>query len=146
MLDRSFVELWFDHVRVGFPLEDVERVLRAAAVTPVPGAAGCLLGMLDLHGEAVPVYDTRRLLGLPHRDLQPEHRFVLTRGAGRRAVFVADAVAPAVDCGDLAEPDSYSARSARLRGVTATRDGMLLVHDLKRFLYLERALTAGRDA
>jgi purine-binding chemotaxis protein CheW len=140
----SFVEFRLGSVRVGIPLRDVERVLRAVALAPVPGAPACLLGMLNLHGEPTPVYDTRRLLGLPTRDLQPGDRFVLTRAGTRRAAFVADEVAGTLDAGELQDPPDFSARAAGMRGVAMSPDGIVFVHDLTRFFYLERAIPVAR--
>ncbi|HEY6175200.1 MAG TPA: chemotaxis protein CheW, partial [Kofleriaceae bacterium] len=36
----------------------------AADIAPVPGAPPILLGVMNLHGEVLPVFDPRRLLGL----------------------------------------------------------------------------------
>ena len=40
------------------------RVVGAADIAPVPGAPPILLGAMNLHGEVLPVFDPRRLLGL----------------------------------------------------------------------------------
>ena len=145
-MQASFVELRLDTLRVGIPLGDVERVLRAAAVAPTPGGSPCLLGMLNLGGEPVPVYDTRRLLGLPSRALQPQDRFVLTRSGGRRAAFLADEVAGTIEVETLASPASFSAQAAGVRGVSASDETLVFIHDLKRFLFLERATRIATDA
>ena len=135
---RTFVELRLDAVRIGIPLEQVESVLRAAAPTPVPGSRDCLLGLLDLHGRSISVYDTRRLLGLPSRPLQPTDRFVLARCNGRVAAFVADRVDGPTER-EVAPAPGYAAHASGLRGVATGDDGMLLVHDLQRFMVLEGA-------
>lgn len=140
-----FVELRLDTARVGVPLHHVERVLRAAWPTPVPGAPGCLLGMLDLAGEPLPVYDTRRMLGLPARALRPDDRLVVMRDRRARAAFVADEVSGVIDGGALAKAPSFAAHAAGLRGVTQGPDGMVFIHDLTRFMALERAIAVAHD-
>ena len=69
-----------DATRYAIPLETVERVIRAVAVTPVREESSTLWGVINLRGEIVPVIDTRRLLGLSERDLELEDVFVDLRG------------------------------------------------------------------
>jgi chemotaxis signal transduction protein len=45
------------------PLSRVRRVVRALAVTPLPGAAPELLGLAEFGGEPLPVLDLARLVG-----------------------------------------------------------------------------------
>ncbi len=59
------------------PLHSVQRILRAAAVTPVPESPEGLLGVLDLHGDLVPVYDLRSFLGHPDKALCASDRFII---------------------------------------------------------------------
>jgi chemotaxis signal transduction protein len=140
-METSFVEVRLEDVRIGIPLRNVDRILPAAAVTPVPGAGACLLGMLDLHGTPVPVYDTRRLLGLPARPLAPDDRFVLTRaGAQPPRVFVADAVIGTFDCDEALPLDSFSARASGVRGIASRADGMVFLQDLAQFTLFEGAI------
>ena len=63
----------------GLPLDSVQRVLPMAFVAALPDASGDLLGMLNLHGEILPVIDPHPRLGLPSPKLSTEHRMVLLR-------------------------------------------------------------------
>ncbi len=63
----------------GLPLAMVERVLPMAAVLPLPDSGEGLLGVLNLHGEVLPVIDPRQRLGLPRPVLAAEQRLVLLR-------------------------------------------------------------------
>jgi len=48
--------------RYALPLTSVLRVLPVAALKALPGAPPYVRGLLDLHGEALPVIDVERLL------------------------------------------------------------------------------------
>ena len=63
----------------GLPLAAVERVLPMAAILPLPDTGSGLLGMLNLHGEILPVVDPRPRLGLPSPRVAPEQRLVKMR-------------------------------------------------------------------
>lgn len=142
---QYLIHLGFDEVRVAFPLHDIDRVIRTVAVTPVAGAPACLLGIVDIAGETVPVYDMRRLLGLRERSMQPSDRMVLTREPCRFA-FTADEVLGILDEEPAAPPAAFSFDAAGVRGVATTGGRMTLVHDLKRFMAPERAISLQRHA
>ena len=145
MENRWFIELAFDDTRVAFPLAEVARVVRVVDVKAVPGASPCLLGMVDVAGEGVPVYDTRRLLGLPARALRVTDRMLLTRGAAPKA-FVADRVLGTFQSDVVVAPAGFAMGAAGVRGVARTADGLLTVHDLRRFMALELAIPVARHA
>jgi len=50
--------------RYGIDLSDVVEVLAPVPVTPVPGVAAVFAGVINVHGEIVPVIDLRRFLGM----------------------------------------------------------------------------------
>lgn len=145
MTTSCFVEAVLDAMHVAFPLREVDRVLRAAAVHPVPQGGGCLLGAIDLAGELVSVYDLRRLLGLPSRPLRASDRIVLTR-APARCGFVVDQVVGTAEPEEIELSGEFALHAAGVRGLARTRDGVLLVQDLKRLLALERAIPIAADA
>jgi purine-binding chemotaxis protein CheW len=135
------VEAILDTLRIALPLHLVDRVLRAVDVHPAPAGGGCLLGAVDVAGELVPVYELRKLLGLPPRGLplRLDDRIVLVR-APLRCGLVVDAVAGTVDAQGLALGGEFSLQAGGVRGVARGPEGVLLVQDLRRLLALERAI------
>src|SRR5919202_2705220 len=90
--------------RYGLPLGAVERVLPMAAVLALPEAGDGLLGMLNLHGQVLPVIDPHQRLGLPSPRLATEQRLVLLRASVPFLLWV-DGVEDVVAGG----PDALSA-------------------------------------
>jgi purine-binding chemotaxis protein CheW len=134
-----------DAQRYALPLGVVERVLRAAEVTPLPKAPAIMLGVIDVAGEVLPVLNVRRRFGLPERELRTADHFLLARSAGRTVALVIDE-----PCGLVEVPAEAIVPDARitpgldhLEGVGRLEDGLVLIHDLRRFLSLEEA--AGVD-
>ena len=127
-----------DGMALALPLACVERVVRAVAVQPVPAAGGCLLGTLDVGGELRPLYDTRKLLGLPARAPHPDDRMVLVGAPVRCALLVDDVREPGDAGPTIVASDSSTLRAAGLRGIAAGADGALLLQDMERLLALER--------
>lgn len=85
---------------------EVETVLENAGLSRVSGAPGYVAGLLDLRGEAVPVVDVRRKLGLEVSDGAGSCIIVLALGGqdGRRKPVGAlvDSVSEVVEMPDSA--------------------------------------------
>jgi purine-binding chemotaxis protein CheW len=107
-------------MRVGeewFALEigHVREIARLGAISPVPGAGDVVLGVRNLRGQVLPVFDLAALLGVA--DGNPS-RIVVAEESGRRAGLAIDAV---TDISALPDPDD-AASSEFVRG-TALADG-----------------------
>jgi chemotaxis signal transduction protein len=85
--------------RFGLPLAAVERVMPMAQVLPLPQSHQDLIGVLNLHGEILPVIDPRPRLGLPTPAMHADQRLVLVSGAERFLLWVdaIEEVLPAAD-------------------------------------------------
>ncbi len=66
-----------DEVRLGLDVNGVERVVRAARLTPVPNPPPNVEGLLRVGSRIVPVVCLRKRLGLPAREISPADRLVL---------------------------------------------------------------------
>lgn len=146
----TFVVFRIGPHRLGLPVDRVERVVAAVAVTPLPDAPEIVLGIVDIAREVVPVCDVRQRLGMPRRPVMATDRFLVARSARRRLVLVADEVSGVADL--VADEGSASiaetaAVAPHLCGVAATPEGIVLIEDLDQFLSLdeERRLAAAID-
>jgi chemotaxis-related protein WspB len=94
--------------RFALPLASVLRVLPVARLKALPGAPHFVPGLLDLHGEALPVIDVSRLAGTPPDAVRYDTRILLidvyAAGRARRLGLKCERVAgvAAID-GPLAE-------------------------------------------
>jgi len=116
-------------------LEAVERVLRMAEITPLPGAPDAVEGLINIQGEVVPVVSIRRRLGLAERSVVAADSLVVARARARRLAIIAESVVGVVErpadavvsAGDLAQGIQH------IEGVLKTSDALVLIHDLNRF-------------
>lgn len=128
-----------DALRLGIPVETVERVIMAAEITPLPEMPPAIAGAINVHGEVMPVVDLRNRFRLPSKPLSPSDQFVIVR-PGRRALavtvdevvdivqFERDALLPAPQLLPWME---------HIHGVVRLDDGLLVVKDPERFLDLD---------
>jgi purine-binding chemotaxis protein CheW len=118
----------------GVPLETVLRVEGAARITPVPGAPETLLGVLNYHGEILPVFDMRRWTGASPRPLQPSDQFLLVRARGSTLVLPVDLVEGVRLPERVAPPGSVAGVLPGVGGMVASSDGTLILSDPERLL------------
>jgi purine-binding chemotaxis protein CheW len=125
-----------DDVRYGIAAAHVVEVVRAVAVTPLPGLPPVVQGVIDYRGGLVPVFDTRARFGHAPREERLEDHFVLVRAGERTAALRADHAdrIEAVDATRIEDPARQVAQVEHVAGVARLDDGLLLVHDPERFL------------
>jgi purine-binding chemotaxis protein CheW len=117
-----------DAQRYALPLESIQRVVRAAAITPLPQAPEFVAGVIDVAGRVLPVFDLRRRLDLPPRALALNDQFILARTPRREVALVVDATSGLIE----AEP----VRDSEYEVLTHP-EGLVLIHDLENFLTSE---------
>jgi purine-binding chemotaxis protein CheW len=106
-------------VRVGretyaLPVVHVAEVAELGELSPVPGAPPAALGVLNLRGAVLPVFDLAALFGVA-ADGRPL-RLIVAEDPGRRAGLAVDAVTDVAELGDLAEADSELLAGSALDG------------------------------
>jgi purine-binding chemotaxis protein CheW len=126
-----------DRERYALRLAAVERVLPAAAVTPLPEAPQIVLGILDLQGEVIPVINLRKRFRLPERELRCADQFVVARAGSLTVALLVDGTEGVVEQAgeELIAPQQIVAGTGYLEAVTRTPEGLVLIHDLETLLF-----------
>lgn len=136
MRQMSLVVFFLDDRRYGLHLDAVERVLPALDVTPLPKAPEIVLGLIDLKGKIIPVFDVRRRFRLREREIGLDDHFIVVNTSRRTVAFPVDSVGGVME---FPEQDIIDAKGiipglAHTGGVVKLKDGMLLIHDVEGFL------------
>ena len=115
------------------PVENVLEVAQLGQIAPVPGSGPYVLGVYNLRGEVLPVFDLSKLFGI-EQEGEPD-RLLVTEHAGRKAGF---AVSEVSDVGEL--PDAVQeAESEFLAGASLFQGELIGIIDVPRvFDALER--------
>jgi purine-binding chemotaxis protein CheW len=132
------------------PLPNVERIVPAAYVTPLPKAPDIVLGIINIQGQVVPVINLRRRFQLPERPLDPADQFIIANTLRRTVVLIVDTVIGVIEI-----PKQATVHRADLlpsmehvAGAVIQKDGIILIHDLEACLSIdeERALATALQA
>lgn len=128
-----------DRQRYALPLHAVDRVVRMVAITPLPKAPDIVLGVVNIQGRVIPVINMRRRFSLPERAIALTDQLVVAHTALRPVALVADAVLDVIasPAQSLIAAEDVLPNIEYVEGVLKLADGLILIHDLDKFLSLE---------
>jgi purine-binding chemotaxis protein CheW len=129
--------------RYALPLAAVERIVRAVEVTPLPGAPAIVLGAIDVEGRVLPVLNLWRRFLLPEREVRPVDQFLIAWTDRRMVALVMDEAQGVIEREQSAVigSDRIVPGLEQFQGVVKLDDGLVLIHDLEKFLSLDEVRT-----
>jgi purine-binding chemotaxis protein CheW len=132
-----------DGQRYAVTANAVVEIVRAVAVTPLPGAPGVIAGVIDVRGAIVPVFDLRVRFGVPRRATAVADQFILVRTPARTAALHVDQALDLVEADDasVSDPRRQATGAPHIAGVATLPDGLVLIHDVAAFLSMAEAET-----
>lgn len=135
----SIIVFILDDQRYALPLREVGRVVRMVAITPLPKSPDIILGVVNFQGRVIPVINMRRRFSLPEREVTLSDQLVIAHTARRAVALVADAVLDVIACPAQSSVAAKGIlpRIEYVEGVVKLTDGLILIHDLDKFLSLE---------
>jgi purine-binding chemotaxis protein CheW len=142
----QLVPFMLDEQRYGLRLSVIQRVVRAVEVVSLPSVPDIVMGVINLAGQVVPVVNVRRRFRLPEKELSLDDQLIIAKTARRTVALLVDSARSLVEvsAGDVTHASKILPRIDYIDGVAKLKDGMILIHDLDKFLSLdeERALDA----
>lgn len=138
-------------LRCALQLSDIERILSAVAISPVPKAPDIVMGLINVHGHIVPVLNIRALLRLPEIEMTLNDQIIIARTTSRPVAILVDNVQGVAEFSDqdIIAPEGLYPGIEYLQGVTKPKEGILFIYNLDRFLSseekveIEHLLTGG---
>jgi len=128
-----------DDQRYALLLPTVDRVVRMVAITPLPKAPDIVLGVVNIQGRVIPVINMRRRFCLTEREITLTDQLVVAHTVRRPVALVADAVLDVIACSarSLIAAEKVLPNIEYVEGVVKLKDGLIIIHDLDKFLSLE---------
>jgi len=130
-----------DERRFALRLSSVERAVRAVEVTPLPKAPAVILGVIDVQGSIIPVFDVRRRFRLPDKAVGLDDHIIIVHTAQRSVALVVDSVAGVMEFAEeeAVPPQAIVPGIEYVAGIVKRPDGMVFIHDLDQFLAMDEA-------
>lgn len=89
---EAWVLFQVDEQKYALRIWEVERIVRAVEVKPLPRSPAHIRGIVNVHGRVLPVVDLRVRLGQPTREIRVEDHFIVAKTDERSLVLPVDVV------------------------------------------------------
>ena len=139
--NHHLVVFLLNEQRYALFLSVVERIFRAVEVTALPKAPEIVLGVVNVQGLIIPVINVRKRFRLPEKDIDISDQFMIAHTSRRRVALVVDAVFGVIERTDVISMQKVVPGIEYVEGIVDLDDGMILIHDLDKFLSLEEERT-----
>lgn len=128
-----------DAQRYALALSCVERVVRAAEVTPLPEVPDAVSGVVNVHGRIIPIFNIRRRFHLPEREILLSDQLVIANTARRTVALLVDGTAGVIEreMEKTVSTEKILPSMPYVEGVVKFEDGLILIHNLDTFLSLD---------
>ena len=132
-----------DDRRFAVPLSAVVRTERMVALTPLPKAPDIVTGIINFHGQVIPVVDIRSRFNMTPRPSELSDQLLILQTGERTIAFTVGFVEGVIDAfqDQCADAGSVLPIMEYVKGVVKLEDGMVLIHDPDAFLSLEEGRT-----
>lgn len=116
-------------------VEPIVQIVSMATITPIPQASRIAKGIINLHGEVVPVVDLRRHLGKPESHYQVHTPIIVIKISGHIVGLIVDEVNDVINLQAtlINHPSDILPEELRevvlLSGVVYTPEGVVLILD-----------------
>ncbi len=120
-------------------LHVVERAVRAVEATPLPKAPDIVLGVVNVQGQVIPVLNIRRRFRLPDKEIDLADQLIIARTSRRAVTLLVDTVTEVIERPEkqITAAEKIVPGMEYVEGVIKLEDGMILIHDLDKFLSLK---------
>jgi len=137
----SLIVFRLDGQRFALPLVAVERIVRAVEVTPLPGAPPAVMGVIDVGGVVAPVLCLRWRLRMSPREIGLADQLLIARMDQRTVALLIDEAQGVIECdaSTVIDPTRIVPGLEQFQGLAQLDDGLVLIHNLEKFLSLEEA-------
>jgi purine-binding chemotaxis protein CheW len=120
-------------------LSAVIRIIRVVEITGLPKAPEIVLGVINMHGLIIPVFDIRKRFRMPQREMQLGDQLIIASTSKRTIALLVDSVNDVIEISEekIIAGEKILPGLEYVEGIVKTEDGMILIHNLEQFLSLQ---------
>ncbi len=79
-------------LKFSFPVEIINRVILSQEIVPTDNSEGIVKGLINLHGEVIPVVSLRKRFSLPETEITSDNVFLILSFKNLTVAIIADSV------------------------------------------------------
>lgn len=128
-----------DGKRYAIHLLAVERVVPAVEITPLPEGPDIVTGVINVHGQVIPILNIRRKFRLHERVIDPDDNIVIVKGPKWTVAFAVDSVKGVIErkLEEIIPAESILPDMEYTEGVVKIHDDIVFLQDIDKALSFE---------
>lgn len=135
----QIVVFTLDEMVYALPLNTVNRIIHAVEIRKLPKAPDIIAGIINVHGQIIPVINVRKRFGLTTREISLGDQLIIADTGKRHVALWVDTVTGVQNIQaqqhiNITETLPYA---RYINGVVKVEDDLILIYDLEQFLNLE---------
>ncbi|ABD40743.1 CheW protein [Methanospirillum hungatei JF-1] len=125
------------NVRFGIPAVLLDHVIRMVAITPVDDPPRGIVGIINYHGDVLPVFSFRRYLSLDEKSPAIQDFLIIVKEE-RHMAIIAETISGVYHIEDeVISPEQLCAGMKGITGIYRCDDGLLIISHPKDLLGIE---------
>lgn len=128
-----------ENPRYALELSSVERVISSVEIIPLPKAPDKVLGIINYHGEIIPVINIRKMFRLAEKELSAEDLFIVAKTEKRLVALVVDSVEGFYQLENVSYEDTKELYpfAEYISSISVLENEIIIINDLEKFLSLD---------
>lgn len=116
-------------------VDDIVYIYPACEVTPIPHPLAAIEGVVNIHGQIVPVLDMRMKCEHMATEIDPSHQFIMIAIDGKKLVLHVEEVADVMhlDEATFHDADAILPRMSMISGIVKFADNLAMLYDTRAF-------------
>ena len=140
LITNQYVLFDIDEYSFAIPVMMVERIVHAVKISNVPNMPSNICGVINVHGKVIPVFNIRRIFGLPDRKVKLGDQLIIASSTDRRVAFMADRVTGVTERTEqqvVPADDVFPGMQKILEGLIFYEDGLILIYKLDKLFDMD---------
>lgn len=128
-----------DEQRYALHLHAVERVISAVETTHLPKAPEIVVGVVNVQGRVIPVVNIRKRFRLPDKETDLSDQLIIANTEKWPVALLTNGVSGVIEQSEegVIASEKILPGMEYVEGVVKLEDGLVLIHNLDKFLSLE---------
>lgn len=138
----KFVGFSIDRQKFALPLVFVNRVIHVVEICPLPKTPAFIQGIINFHGDIIPVINMRSLFGLQQREIELTDKLIVADIPSGKFAFLVDSTQGVLEINEnkIIQTKAINYGDKFIQGVIKNDDGMMLINDVEKFISKDELL------
>lgn len=138
-MEANFVVFEMEGRKFAVSIASVERIINVIEILPLPGAPEIVIGIINVAGRIIPVFNIRNRFNFPNKEIALDDRIIIFQTKKRTVALLVGKEVNVIEIleKDVIKSDDVLPELIYISGVVKLKNGLLLINNINEFLSLK---------